>query len=541
MLRSLYAYIAFSSISVCLSASADEWRSRSIYQLVTDRFAVSNDTGFGGYCDTSWRSYCGGSWLGITQHLDYIQDMGFDAIWISPIVENIEYRTFYGDAYIGFWTKNISSLNPHFGTPDDLKDLASALHARGMYLMVDVVANHPATTPCPGTDGSSSDDFDFSGLWPFSSSSYFHPMCWLQDPEYVGQWEQEHCWLGDKNVALVDLNTEDPLVVATMYDWISALVKDYGIDGIRVDTVKHIRKDFWPGFVEAAGVFSIGEVATRDVAYVIEYTHVIDSVIDYPAWFPLHYGFKSIQGNLSALVDVATAAQKSYKQGLFMTGFFLENHDVPRLQSVTDDLSLVKNAITWNFVTDGIPILYYGQEQGYQGYVDPANREALWLSGYQTSDKPLMDQVKILNSARKFAISSNSSFLTTPMSFIPQDTDKLIAISKPPLLTLLTNVGRTGSATWKVPGVFNASQELVDVLTCTGYFVDQDASLTVSCNDGSPKILMLSEAVKHFCPKHDAEGVYAIRGGHRGGAQMFGKAMREKIGIALRMLFDWLI
>ncbi|KAK0189869.1 glycoside hydrolase family 13 protein [Armillaria mellea] len=488
MSRSLHALIAFSFISVCLSASADEWRSRSIYQLVTDRFAVSNDTGFGEYCDTSWRSYCGGSWLGITQHLDYIQGMGFDAIWISPIVENIEYRTFYGDAYHGFWMKNISSLNPHFGTPDDLKDLASALHARGMYLMVDVVANH-------------SDDFDFSGLWPFSSSSYFHPMCWvhwLQDIEYVGQWEIEHCWLGDKNVALVDLNTEDPEVVATLYDWISALVKDYGIDGIRIDTAKHIRKDFWPGFVEAAGVFSIGEVATRDVSYVTEYTHVVDSVIDYPAWFPLHYGFKSIQGNLSTLVDVATAAQKSYKQGLFMTGSFLENHDVPRLPSATDDLSLVKNAITWSFVTDGIPILYYGQEQGYQGYYDPANREALWLSGYQTSDKPLMDHVKILNSARKFAISSNSSFLTTPMTFIPQDTDKLIAISKPPLLTLLTNVGRTGSATWKVPGVFNASLELIDVLTCTGYTVDQDASLTVSCNDGSPKVSVPASLYYNF-------------------------------------------
>ncbi|SJL08577.1 related to Alpha-amylase A type-3 [Armillaria ostoyae] len=528
-------------------------------KLVTDRFAVSNDTGFGGYCDTSWRSYCGGSWLGITQHLDYIQDMGFDAIWISPIVENIGDRTFYGDAYHGFWTKNISSLNPHFGTPDDLKDLASALHARGMYLMVDVVANHLATTLRPGTDGSSSDDFDFSGLWPFSSSSYFHPICWfgwLQGPEYVGQLEQEQCWLGDKNVALVDLNTEDPKVVATMYDWISALVKDYGIDGIRIDTVKHIRKDFWPGFLEAAGVFSIGEVSTQDVGYMTEYTRkylfgvlllmfmsadVVDSVIDYPAWFPLHRGFKSTQGSLSALVDVATAAQKSYKQGSFMTGSFLENHDVPRFQSATDDLSLVKNAIAWSFVTDGIPILYYGQEQGYQGYLDPANREALWLSGYQTSDKPLMDHVKILNSARKFAISSNSSFLTTPMSFIPQDTDKLIAISKPPLLTLLTNVGRTGSATWKVPGVFNASQELIDVLTCTGYAIDQDASLTVSCNDGSPKILMLSEAAKHFCPKHDAEGVYAIRGGHRGEVQLYGKTMPETIGIALRMLFGWLV
>ncbi|KAK0201077.1 glycoside hydrolase family 13 protein [Desarmillaria ectypa] len=422
----------------------------TIVKLVTDRFAVSNDTGYGGYCDTSARTFCGGSWLGITQHLDYIQGMDFDAIWISPIVENIGGRTFYGDAYHGFWTKNISGLNPHFGTPDDLKDLASALHAHGMYLMVDVVANQ--------YNGSNSDDFDFSGLWPSSSSSYFHPLCWygrFQDPGY--------------NIALVDLNTEDPEV-------------DYNIDGIRIDTVKHIRKDFWSGFIEAAGVF------TNDVNYMNDYTHVIDSVVDYPTWFALFEGFVSTQGSLSALVDVATVSQRTYKQGLFMTGSFVENHDVMRLQSRTGDLSLVKNAITWTFMTDGIPMFYYGQEQGYQGDVDPANREALWLSGYQTTDKPIMDHVKILNSARKFTISLNSSFLTTPMTFIPQQNDKTISISKPPLLTLLTNVGRTGSASWKVPGVFNASQELIDVLTCTGYVVDEDGSLTVSCNDGTPKV-----------------------------------------------------
>ncbi len=100
---------------------------------------------------------CGGSWIGITEHLDYIQNMGFDAIWISPVVENIDDKTPYGEPYHGYvirlarillldvssryWTKNISSLNPHFGKPDDLKALSSAVHDRGMYLMVDVVVN----------------------------------------------------------------------------------------------------------------------------------------------------------------------------------------------------------------------------------------------------------------------------------------------------------------------------------------------------------------------------------------------------------------
>lgn len=58
------------------------------------------------------------------------------------------------------------------------------------------------------------------------------------------------------------------------------------------------------------------------------------------------------------------------------TASFLENHDQPRFQSLTKDQSLVKNAMAWSFITDGVPILYYGQEQGYAGGADPNNREA---------------------------------------------------------------------------------------------------------------------------------------------------------------------
>lgn len=83
----------------------------------------------------------------ITQNLDYIQDAGFTAIWISPVAENYDGpRVKYGDAYHGYWTKDISKLNPRFGTADDLKGLVSALHSRGMYIMVDVVVNNVMST-----------------------------------------------------------------------------------------------------------------------------------------------------------------------------------------------------------------------------------------------------------------------------------------------------------------------------------------------------------------------------------------------------------
>jgi hypothetical protein len=88
-------------------------------------------------CDTSAKQYCGGSYRGLLNKLDYIQSMGFDAVWISPVVENIEgFAAPNGAGYHGYWAKNITNLNPHFGTKDDLLLLSQELHKRSMYLMV---------------------------------------------------------------------------------------------------------------------------------------------------------------------------------------------------------------------------------------------------------------------------------------------------------------------------------------------------------------------------------------------------------------------
>jgi alpha-amylase len=111
---------------------------------------------------------------------------------------------------------------------------------------------------------------DFSKLVPFSKATDFHPYCLVTD--YNNQTNVEQCWLGDEHLPLADLNTEDPSIVSTMNNWIEGLVKSYGIDGLRIDTAKHIRKDFWPAFAKAAGVFTMGEVLIGDVGYAAPYT-----------------------------------------------------------------------------------------------------------------------------------------------------------------------------------------------------------------------------------------------------------------------------
>jgi alpha-amylase len=118
---------ALASIGNCLSP--EEWRKQSIYQVMTDRFART-DGSMTATCRLD--DYCGGTWQGLISKLDYIQSMGFTAIWISPVVQNPVGLTADGNSYHGYWANNAYALNSKFGTAQDLKDLSAAVHARGM-------------------------------------------------------------------------------------------------------------------------------------------------------------------------------------------------------------------------------------------------------------------------------------------------------------------------------------------------------------------------------------------------------------------------
>ncbi|KAJ5836031.1 hypothetical protein N7447_002057 [Penicillium robsamsonii] len=111
-----------------MSLTAAEEGSQSIYVLLTDRF-VRTDGLNTAACDTDVR-------------LDYIQGMGFTAIWITLMTGQLTEDTKYGEAYHGYWQQDIEALDSNHGTPDDLKALAVALHKCAMYLMPDVVANY---------------------------------------------------------------------------------------------------------------------------------------------------------------------------------------------------------------------------------------------------------------------------------------------------------------------------------------------------------------------------------------------------------------
>ncbi|KAK4229500.1 family 13 putative glycoside hydrolase [Podospora fimiseda] len=479
----LTAVAALVSVSTGVAGlTAAEWRKQSVYQVLTDRFART-DGSTTARCDTSEQVYCGGTWRGLINKLDYIQGMGFTAVWISPIVKQIDGNSRDGSSYHGFWAKDIWALNPAFGNENDLKELSAALHARGMYLMVDIVTNHMAYMGCAKC-------VDYSTLQPFSSASYYHPPCWIN---YDSQTSVEQCWQGSDTVSLPDLRTEDPYVRSVWNQWVSHIVKTYGIDGLRVDSMKHVETSFWAGFNAAAGVYLIGEVYHGDALYVAPFQNYMDGVLDYPSYYWMLRAFQSTSGSISSLVQGMNILKGAAKD-LSLYGSFLENHDVARFASFTKDMALAKNGIAFTILKDGIPMIYAGQEHQYAGTGVPNNREALWYSGFNTNAE-LYKWIAKLNQFRNRVISEDSRYLTYNAWPIFSDS-RSVAIRKghdgAQVISVFTNAGSNSSPSVTLASSatgFGANQRIIDVMSCDVFNTDGGGSISVTLNGGVPRVL----------------------------------------------------
>ena len=353
-----------SLIILSISADASEWKKRSIYQLMTDRFATSIENP--PTCDVFKNNYCGGDHKGLEQKLDYIQGMGFDAIWISPIVKNAE------GSYHSYHTTDFYALNEHFGTEEDIQSLIKACHDRDIYVMLDVVANHVALV-----------GNDFSGINPFNSPEHYHEPCAITDwANYV---MVENCRLAD----LPDLKHENNWVSDELLRWIKYMVEKYHLDGLRVDTVPEVPKWFWTKFNRVCGIFQIGEVFNGDERYVHSYHGPLTSTFNYPLYF--HIGDAFRDRDLTILNDYYSRQKPVFDDGGYspLLGVFIGNHDNARFlyegQRTKEQLDM---ASVFSIFWEGIPVIYYGDEQYFSGGPDPGCREALWDYGYKT-DSPL--------------------------------------------------------------------------------------------------------------------------------------------------------
>ncbi|MEU8981674.1 pullulanase-type alpha-1,6-glucosidase [Streptomyces sp. NPDC048309] len=409
------------------------------YFVLPDRFAngdTSNDEGgltgsrlATGYDPTDKGFYQGGDLKGLTKRLDYIKGLGTTAIWMAPIFKNQPVQGTGKDAsagYHGYWITDFTQVDPHFGTNKDLETLISKAHAKGMKVFFDVITNHTADVvdyeeksydylskgafPYLTKDGVPFDDADYAdgtSKFPAVDADSFPRTptvpaakkntkvpSWLNDPTMYHN-RGDSTFAGESSTngdfsGLDDLWTERPEVVGGMEKIYERWVRDFGVDGFRIDTVKHVNMEFWTQWATALdkyaaergrkNFFMFGEVYSADTSITSPYVTQgrLDATLDFP-FQDAARSYASQGGSAKKLASVfgddykyTTDKANAYEQVTFLgnhdmgrIGYFL-NQDNPK---ATDAQLLAKDRLANElmFLSRGNPVVYYGDEQGFTG------------------------------------------------------------------------------------------------------------------------------------------------------------------------------
>ncbi|KFY11408.1 hypothetical protein V492_04489 [Pseudogymnoascus sp. VKM F-4246] len=389
------------------------------------------------------------------------------------------------------WGNDPFTLNPHFGTADDLKSLSAALHSRGMSLMIDVVINHLAANQASGS-------VDYSVFpSPFNSASAFHSPC---DIDYENQGSVENCWLVTDTPSLPDVNSENGDVYTAMIESVADIVNTYGIDGIRLDTAKHVPKEYLTKFQEAVGVYVTGEVLDGNPDFVAGYEGPLSSVLNYPLWYPLIDSFMG--GDFSTLASMMSTEVSLFSDVNALANF-LDNHDQPRFASRQgNDLVRDRNAATYLMFASGIPIVYYGFEHRFGGAADPDNREALWGSGYDT-DADLYKHITLLHQIRDLAsnIGGKAEYFAWGAEVLGTSSQYL-AMKRGPVVVVVSNVGAQGTSDgFSVPASqFNSGDAIVDLFSCTTATAGEGGAFESTANGGESRVWIRTQDKGSHCP-----------------------------------------
>ena len=355
-----------------LPRDASTWPAQVIYLVMPDRFQngdASNDDLGTPHCfdPADPRKWHGGDLAGLRQRIPYLKDLGVTAVWITPPNRASSDRC----GYHGYWADladpDDGAVEPRLGTAAELARLADDLHAAGIRLVLDMVVNHAGVAARVVAE---------------------HPD-WFHDPTTCAQLGDAkiYCPIGGK--PLPDFAQENAAVARYLTAMSAGWTARYGIDAIRMDTVKHVFPPYWasswfPG-VHAAnpGLFVIGEdFDTTGPTWLNEFLKDgFDSLFDYPRYPALVSTFAK-GGSVDALGDAVAAAVATYgiERARLMTSF-IDNHDNPRLGSllapgtpdavVAAEVALAMGAV---FTLPGIPSLTWGDEVGMLGASDPDNR-----------------------------------------------------------------------------------------------------------------------------------------------------------------------
>jgi glycosidase len=390
-----------------------------------------------GYLPSDKGYYHGGDIEGLRQKLPYLEELGISAIWVGPIYANKTVQpdstNLYGrsSGYHGYWILDFLRVDPHLGTNAEFASLVDEAHARGIKVFMDVVTNHTADViQLEGNAGyRNKRDFPYRDVFgePFDDSDYAYSgqadytfpevdetsfpyvptapageegaknPAWLNDPllyhnrgntSFTG----ENSLYGDF-FGLDDLWTERREVVEGMVEIYSFWIEEFGVDGFRIDTTKHVNMEFWQAFgpdildaARDAGIedfFAFGEVFDQQFGspFMSEFSTEgeIQSTIDFGFQLTAR-NFASQSGSTDSLR--AFFASDDYYTDVDSNAYamptFLGNHDMGRIghflqrvdQQGASDAELMarsKLAHALMFFARGQPVIYYGDEQGFTG------------------------------------------------------------------------------------------------------------------------------------------------------------------------------
>jgi len=345
-----------------------DWSDAILYFVILDRFADGSGANNTNVDRANPGGFHGGDLAGLTAQLDEIAELGATAIWITPVARQIDFCPpaqppqgvtvpggwFEHCAFHGYWADDYQSLDPRFGTEAELEALVEAAHARGIKVLLDVVYNHV------GYDSHYLKD---------------HPGWFRTRPVDCGQ-DALTCQVG----GLPDFRTELPEVQDYLLDAQLGLAARTGLDGFRLDTVKHVEHEFWQRHRRETrervrpDFFLLAEVWGGSATVLDEY--FVDDEMDSGFDFTFKGSCESFVQGKGRTIAYAAYLEKRHKvRSGYHLAHYLSSHDEPMaLYNLGGDKDAFRLCVALQMTSLGIPTIYYGEEVARQGSVWPLNR-----------------------------------------------------------------------------------------------------------------------------------------------------------------------
>jgi len=367
-----------------------DWSKETIYFIVIDRFNdadKSNDYYVNRSNPFAWH---GGDLQGIINKLDYIKNLGFTAIWITPPVDNDELPTSKKyHFYHGYHAKDFYNIDEHFGTIKLYKQLVKQAHTKGIKVIQDIVFNQAGFTH------------------PFVKNKKYKN--WFHHNKPINNEKKEEY---EQLFGSPDFNQNNKSCKNFLIDYAKYWLEIAPIDGFRLDAMKHVTYSFWPTFTKqikqyaGKNFFLMGEVLERNPNELKKYFRSkVDSLVD----FPLHYIIQDVfkhDADINLLSKYLASVHYNSKNKKNILATFIDNHDTERFSTNLKNKYTSKKmrlALTFIYSIRGLPIVYYGSEilMQSQKNQDAATGRKLMKWNLIKKNNSLIKHIRKLNLLRK--------------------------------------------------------------------------------------------------------------------------------------------